>query len=239
MCHSERDAGAAHAVNGSSESTPPAIETARLARQSRRSCGGRFPIRGWGSENLQTHGAGGLRRAGSVARSGETCLAGSGHGKSKRREHCARGDRRAVKPAVDDECGDRAADQPGEDLRLADPVIGEEAPGRLRVGPILAGHRKAFSHGATHPLQQLARPLVRAFVRQTAAGKLAIKLCARGRVHQHRSHALNPNSLAAGDIVAGVARRNPVDDTFAYHDHRCMGTTRPGDARHHRRVGHP
>ena len=46
MCHSERDAGAAHAVNGSSESTPPAIETARLVRQSRRSCGGRSPFGG-------------------------------------------------------------------------------------------------------------------------------------------------------------------------------------------------
>jgi hypothetical protein len=24
---------------------------------------------------------------------------------------------------------------------------------------------------------------------------------------------------------AGSTRRNPVDDTFADHDHRCMGTT--------------
>jgi hypothetical protein len=33
--------------------------------------------------------------------------------------------------------------------------------------------------------------------------------------------------------------RYPVDDTFADHDHRCMGAACPGNARHHRRVSHP
>src|SRR5215831_12494701 len=33
--------------------------------------------------------------------------------------------------------------------------------------------------------------------------------------------------------------RNPVDDPFADHDHRGMRTTRPGNARHHRRIHHP
>src|SRR5262245_65483894 len=37
----------------------------------------------------------------------------------------------------------------------------------------------------------------------------------------------------------GLARRNPVNDPFADHDHRGMGSTRPGNARHHRRIHHP
>ena len=36
-----------------------------------------------------------------------------------------------------------------------------------------------------------------------------------------------------------LTSRYPVDDTFANHDHRCMGAARPGDARHHRCVSHP
>ena len=38
--------------------------------------------------------------------------------------------------------------------------------------------------------------------------------------------------------VASV-RRNPVDDALAYHDDRRMGAARPGNARHHRCIGHP
>src|SRR5262249_9501737 len=33
--------------------------------------------------------------------------------------------------------------------------------------------------------------------------------------------------------------RNPVDDTFAYHDHFCMRPTCPWNARHPRRINHP
>ena len=37
------------------------------------------------------------------------------------------------------------------------------------------------------------------------------------------SHALAP--MRQGNSgKAGLTRRNPVDDTFPYHDHRCMGT---------------
>ena len=32
-------------------------------------------------------------------------------------------------------------------------------------------------------------------------------------------------ALADTSGEAGLTRRNPVGDTFAYHDHRCMGTT--------------
>src|SRR5262245_14453820 len=32
---------------------------------------------------------------------------------------------------------------------------------------------------------------------------------------------------------------NLVNDTFAYHDHRSMRTTRPWNAWHHRRINHP
>ena len=37
--------------------------------------------------------------------------------------------------------------------------------------------------------------------------------------------------------VASV-RRNPLDCALAYHDHRRMGATRPGNARHHRCINH-
>ena len=33
--------------------------------------------------------------------------------------------------------------------------------------------------------------------------------------------------------------RNPAYDTLPYHENRCMGTTRPWNARHHRRINHP
>src|SRR5215216_6782082 len=36
----------------------------------------------------------------------------------------------------------------GQNVRLADPVIGEKAIGSLRVGPILANQRNALPHGA-------------------------------------------------------------------------------------------
>src|SRR5271156_5079943 len=40
--------------------------------------------------------------------------------------------------------------------------------------------------------------------------------------------------LTVEPTLSGLIRRDPVNDAFAYHDHRCMGTTRPWNARHYR-----
>src|SRR5712692_6850788 len=77
-----------------------------------------------------------------------------------------------------------------QDLRLTDPLIGEEAIGRLGVCPILAGQRNARPHGAVHSLQQLAQSLVQTHVGKSAASKLAIKPCVGHSVHRHRSPAI-------------------------------------------------
>src|SRR5437879_6167132 len=46
-----------------------------------------------------------------------------------------------------------------------------------------------------------------------------------------------PDISESGKV--GFTRRNPVDDPFADHGHRGMGTTGPGNAQHHRRIHHP
>src|SRR5258708_32679236 len=75
----------------------------------------------------------------------------------------------------------------GQNVRLADPVIGEKAIGGLGVGPILANQRNALRHGAPELRQQFSEPLVQTLVREAAASKLAIKPCARRPVHWHRA----------------------------------------------------
>ena len=49
----------------------------------------------------------------------------------------------------------------GQNVRLADPVIGEKAIGSLGVGPILADQRNALPHGAPDLRQQFAEPLAK------------------------------------------------------------------------------
>jgi hypothetical protein len=72
-----------------------------------------------------------------------------------------------------------------EDLRFADPVIREEAVGRLSVGPVLAGQRKALSHRTFHPFKQLAEALAQALIRKGASGQLVIQPGACSSVHGH------------------------------------------------------
>lgn len=62
-----------------------------------------------------------------------------------------------------------------QNVRLADPVVGEEAIGCLRVGPILADQRNAFAHGVPDLRQQSAEPFVQTLVREPTAGNLRIK----------------------------------------------------------------
>ena len=63
----------------------------------------------------------------------------------------------------------------GQDVRFADPVVGEKTIGRLGVGPILADQRNALPHGAPDLRHQLAKPLVQTLVCKTAASELTIK----------------------------------------------------------------
>ena len=74
-------------------------------------------------------------------------------------------------------------EMPGEYIRLADSVVGEEPIGCLGVGPVLACQRNALSHGASDLCQHLAEPSRQAVVRESAAGKLRIQPCLRQIVH--------------------------------------------------------
>src|SRR3954463_661814 len=53
----------------------------------------------------------------------------------------------------------RGLEMAGEDLRLADPIIGEEAVSRLRVRPVLACERQARPDRARHTLDEFAQAL--------------------------------------------------------------------------------
>jgi len=75
----------------------------------------------------------------------------------------------------------------GQNVRLADPVVGEETIGRFGVGPVLADQRNALAHGAPDLRHQLAQPLVQALVGETAASKFVIKPRIGSPGHWHRS----------------------------------------------------
>jgi hypothetical protein len=45
-----------------------------------------------------------------------------------------------------------------EDLRVADPLVGEEPVGCLRVRPVLTRQRNALAHRARHLVEQRAQP---------------------------------------------------------------------------------
>src|SRR5215475_698901 len=78
----------------------------------------------------------------------------------------------------------RRLKMPSQNVRLADAVIGEEAIGRLCVGPILANQRSTLTHGAPELRQQRAEPSLQSFVSQRAAGDLGIKPRTPRRVHR-------------------------------------------------------
>ena len=72
----------------------------------------------------------------------------------------------------------------GQNIGLADPVIGEKAIGRLRVGPILADQRNALPHRTSHPRNQLAEPPFQALVRKMTSSNLVVKPCSPVLVHR-------------------------------------------------------
>src|SRR3954453_8176547 len=79
----------------------------------------------------------------------------------------------------------RRAEVAGEDLAFADPVIGEEAVGRLGVGPVLAGEGDAPAHRAPHPDEQRTQPSAQPLVGEPASGDLAIDPGIRVAGHRH------------------------------------------------------
>jgi hypothetical protein len=62
----------------------------------------------------------------------------------------------------------------GQNVRLADPVIGEKAIGSLGVGPILANQRNALPHGAPDLSQQFAESVAKPRVAKFAPGSFSI-----------------------------------------------------------------
>jgi hypothetical protein len=64
-----------------------------------------------------------------------------------------------------------------QNIGLADPVVGEKAIGRLRVGPILADQRNALPHRTSHPRDQLAEPPFQPLVHKVTSRNLLVKPC--------------------------------------------------------------
>jgi hypothetical protein len=62
----------------------------------------------------------------------------------------------------------------GQDLGLADALVGEEAVGGLGVGPVLAREGQAAADGAVHTLDQPGQALPQARVGEGAAGEFVL-----------------------------------------------------------------
>src|SRR4051812_22244094 len=77
----------------------------------------------------------------------------------------------------------RGLEMAGEDLRLADPIIGEEAVSRLRVRPVLACERQASPDRARHTLDEFAQALAQTLVHEHTSGELALPPGVDRRVH--------------------------------------------------------
>ena len=74
-------------------------------------------------------------------------------------------------------CGEavaRGLKMAGQDLRLADPIIGEEAVGCLCVRPVLARERQAGPDRARHALDEFAHALAQTLIHEHASGELAL-----------------------------------------------------------------
>ena len=62
-----------------------------------------------------------------------------------------------------------------KNIFFAHPVVGEEAAGRLRVGPVLTGQRNGLAKPDSQTLHQLAEAAVQPAVAKPAAGKFLVK----------------------------------------------------------------
>ena len=96
-----------------------------------------------------------------------------------------------------------------KNIFFAHPVVGEEAVGCLRVGPVLAGQRDALSEPGFHLLDQLAKATVQPAVAKTAARKLLLKPLT--------FHALHP--LAADSVPDKESQTIPTTQEIASRAH--------------------
>src|SRR4051812_36065717 len=78
----------------------------------------------------------------------------------------------------------------GQDLRLADPIIVEEAISGLGGGPVLAGQRQARSHRPAELLQEPPQPLAQPRIGKGRSGEFLIE--PRG-AFEHRIHGTPPS----------------------------------------------
>src|SRR3954467_6195682 len=78
----------------------------------------------------------------------------------------------------------RGLEMAGEDLHLADPIIGEEAVGGLRARPVLARERQAAPDRARHALDEVAQALAQARIHEDASGEFALPPRVDRRVHE-------------------------------------------------------
>ena len=69
----------------------------------------------------------------------------------------------------------RCVEMAPKNLFFAHPVVGEEAVGRLRVRPVLAGQRNALPEPGIHTRDQLAKAAVQPTVAEAAARKFLVK----------------------------------------------------------------
>ena len=63
----------------------------------------------------------------------------------------------------------------GQDLGLADAIVGQEPIGALGRRPVLAGHRQALADRPAHALEQHAKPLAEPLVRELASREFVVQ----------------------------------------------------------------
>jgi len=89
----------------------------------------------------------------------------------------------------------------GQDLGLADAIVGQEPIGGLGRRPVLAGHRQALADRPAHPFEQHAKPLAEPLVGERAAREFGVQprlrsshrhLAACESVPAKESHAIPP-----------------------------------------------
>jgi hypothetical protein len=78
----------------------------------------------------------------------------------------------------------RGLEVAGQDLRLADSIMAEEAVGRLCVSPVLARERQACPDRARHALDEFAQALAQTLVHEDASGELILPPRVDRRVHE-------------------------------------------------------
>src|SRR5579872_846197 len=78
----------------------------------------------------------------------------------------------------------RRLEMAGENLLLADSLVGEETVSGLGAGPVLAGHGNGFADSFGEPFQQGPEPLSQTHVRKSAFRQFTVQPgCHYTRLH--------------------------------------------------------